>query len=91
MAVGSNRLYLFRKIQNNLQSPVHTKRFHQAEPYIPLTSLNKPRSPTLPISSVQELSRALSSKFRYIGVHASEAVLRDPAPRRQSGDGIRTR
>jgi hypothetical protein len=35
MAVGSNRLYLFRKIQNNLQSPVHTKRFYRAKPRTP--------------------------------------------------------
>ena len=91
MTVRGNRLHLFRKIQNNLQSPVHTKRFNPQSPAFPCRTRNKTNETPASDPSRSKSSGAPSSKFRYIGEHASEAVLRDPTPRCQSGDSVRTR
>jgi hypothetical protein len=91
MTVGSNRLYLFRKIQNNPNHLSILSGTTDQSPAFPFTTRNKTNEITASDPSRSKSFGALSSKFRYIGVHAPEAVFRDPAPRCQSGDSVHPR
>src|ERR1700761_2301584 len=91
MTIRGNRPYRFHKIQNNLHHLSILSGSTNQSLLSPLQHVTKTSRPPRPIHLAQKSTKALSSKFRYIGEHASEAIPRDPPPRCQSRDGIGTR